>query len=54
VPATSDIPRGDIPSTAIHQRIRDDFSGSMSRFLDWYDANGRSLPSSTTTPGRPG
>jgi hypothetical protein len=25
---------------AIHQRIRDDFGGSVSRFIDWYDANG--------------
>jgi hypothetical protein len=25
---------------AIHQRIRADFGGSVSRFIDWYDANG--------------
>ena len=27
---------------AIHQRIRTDFGGSVSRFIDWYDANGPS------------
>ena len=27
---------------AIHQRIRTDFDGSVSRFIDWYDANGPS------------
>jgi hypothetical protein len=27
---------------AIHQRIRADFGGSVSRFIDWYDANGPS------------
>lgn len=25
---------------AIHDRIRSDFGGSVSRFIDWYDANG--------------
>jgi hypothetical protein len=25
---------------AIHNRIRADFDGSVSRFIDWYDANG--------------
>lgn len=25
---------------AIHERIRADFGGSVSRFIDWYDANG--------------
>ncbi len=25
---------------AIHDRIRADFGGSVSRFIDWYDANG--------------
>jgi hypothetical protein len=25
---------------AIHARIREDFGGSVSRFIDWYDANG--------------
>jgi hypothetical protein len=25
---------------AIHQRIREDFNGSVSAFIDWYDANG--------------
>ncbi|WP_433317932.1 hypothetical protein [Micromonospora chersina] len=25
---------------AIHERIRSDFGGSVSRFIDWYDANG--------------
>lgn len=25
---------------AIHQRIRDDFDGSIGAFIDWYDANG--------------
>jgi hypothetical protein len=27
---------------AIHTRIREDFGGSVSRFIDWYDANGPS------------
>jgi hypothetical protein len=25
---------------AIHERIRNDFGGSVSRFIDWYDVNG--------------
>lgn len=25
---------------AIHRRIREDFNGSVSAFIDWYDANG--------------
>jgi hypothetical protein len=31
---------------AIHARIRKDFNGSVSKFIDWYDAHG---PASVTT-----
>lgn len=35
---------------AIHDRIRADFGGSVSKFIDWYDANGPFASDENTTP----
>ncbi|BCY10940.1 hypothetical protein L3i22_060280 [Actinoplanes sp. L3-i22] len=39
---------------AIHDRIRADFGGSVSRFIDWYDANGPFAVGDQEDPTREG